>query len=73
MPIGFYSHTHTQSEPAAEWIVYHNLGTMAPVVDVYVDHEGKRQKIIPLGVELIDNLSLKVTFTVPRAGVAAVR
>lgn len=73
MPIGVFSHNHTQETAATEWVIKHNLGTRAPVIDVFVDHEGTTQKIIPHKVEVVDNTTVKVVFTSPRSGMAAVR
>lgn len=73
MPIGVFSHNHKQETAATEWTIKHNLGTRAPVVDVFIDHEGTTQKIIPHKVEVVDDVTVKVVFTTARSGVAAVR
>tara|TARA_B100000700_G_scaffold101966_1_gene115011 strand:+ start:61294 stop:61515 length:222 start_codon:yes stop_codon:yes gene_type:complete len=73
MPIGVYTHNHTQAIAAAEWIINHNLGTNAPAVDVYIDYEGAVRKIIPQDVIVMSNTQVKVVFSSPRTGVAAVR
>lgn len=73
MPVGVYSHTHTQSAAASEWTIVHNLGTTAPVVDVYVDHNGAVEKILPANVQVIDSTTVKVVFSSARSGYAAVR
>lgn len=69
----YMSHTHEQAVAATEWTVVHNLGTIAPVVDVFIDVDGKKMKILPGGIEVIDNRTLKVHFSAPRSGTAAVR
>lgn len=73
MPIGFFSHTHKQETPETEWTIVHNLGTMAPAVDVIIEHEGEHHKMIPLYVRVVDKTTVLVGFTVPHTGVAAVR
>ena len=69
----FLSHTHDQVVPATEWTMQHNLGTLAPIVDVYVTIDGNQTKILPASVEVLDANSVKVTFSNPRAGSAGVR
>lgn len=73
MPVSPLSHTHSQDVPASIWTVNHNLGTLYPAVDVYVILEGVRQKIIPASVSVVDNKTVKVKFSEPRQGTAAVR
>ena len=73
MPIGMYSHNHTQDVAADTWTIVHNLGTNAPVVDVYVDIDGSRSKIIPKEVKVVDNKTLQIVFSETRTGVAAIR
>lgn len=67
------NHTHEQTVAATDWNITHGLNTIAPVVDVYIDVEGKQTKILPASVEVVDLQNVKVTFSAPRAGVAAVR
>jgi len=73
MPIGVYSHNHKQEEASLKWTVVHNLGTFAPVVDVITLHEGVMQKMIPQSVKVINNRTVEVSFSTPRAGIVAVR
>lgn len=73
MPVGMFSHNHEQDVAAAEWNITHNLNTLAPVVDVFIDYEGAVQKIIPASVQVIDAATVKVTFTEARSGTAAIR
>lgn len=73
MPIGVFTHNHTQTEPAAEWNVVHNLGTLVPCVDVFIDYNGERTKILPKDVIAVDKATVKVLFTAPRTGSVAVR
>jgi hypothetical protein len=65
-------HTHVQTEPAAEWLITHNLGGV-PVVDVYIDDgEGDIEKILPSMVEIVNPMTCRITFSVPRAGQARI-
>jgi len=73
MPIGFFSHNHVQSVPAVKWTVVHNLGTMAPAVDVIILYEGVQQKIIPQDVKVISKTTVEILFSVARTGTAAIR
>lgn len=73
MTIGVFSHTHIQETPSTVWEIYHNLGTFAPVIDVLVQHKGETHKILPQGVIVVDNRTVRVTFSVPRTGTAAIR
>ena len=73
MPIGMFSHNHHQEEAALKWTVYHNLGTRAPVVDIITEYEGVTQKIIPQAVKVVDKRTVEIYFSVPRAGIAAIR
>ena len=67
------SHNHEQDVAATTWTIVHNLGTYAPVIDVYIDINGSRSKILPKEVNVIDNTTVQVVFSEARAGSAAVR
>lgn len=73
MTIGVFTHNHEQTVPAAEWIITHSLNTRAPCVDVFIDYEGERTKILPKDVIVVDNKTVKIVFTSLRTGVAAIR
>lgn len=66
-------HTHVQSTASSTWNIVHNLGVMAPVVDVYVTVDGQMSKILPKAVTVISNTTVQVTFSEPRVGTAAIR
>lgn len=73
MPIGVFTHNHEQSVAAVEWNIVHNLGTLAPCVDIFIDLEGVRTKILPKDVIVVDKKTVKIVFTSPRTGSAAIR
>lgn len=69
------AYRHDQPTASTEWIITHNLGgagNSIPIVDVFVDVNGLVQKIIPASIEIVDNTTVKVTFSVDRAGFAVV-
>lgn len=68
-----YKHNHEQSVAAIEWNINHNLDTTAPVCDCHVDIDGTMHKILPLSVQVIDSMNIKVTWSTARAGTCAVR
>jgi hypothetical protein len=63
-----------QTTPATTWTITHNIGTTAPIVDVWVDpdNNGVYEKIVPLQVTAISNAVVQVTFSQPFAGKASV-
>lgn len=63
------TYTHTQSTPATEWVIEHNLNKEV-VSDVFFDvnNNGILEKILPLTVEKVDLNTLKVTFTANQVG-----
>ncbi len=67
---------HEQSTPATVWTIVHNLGTNGgngiPVVDAFIDNGGDLTKVIPSNVEMINNNTVELTFTVAREGFAVV-
>lgn len=66
-------HNHDQDTPAQSWAITHNLNTLAPVVDVWTEIDGTKQKIIPFAVKAVDAMSCTVEFTSSRTGTAAIR
>jgi hypothetical protein len=68
-PASIYEHVQTVASDT--WVVEHGLG-MHPVVDIYVDHEGDKHRILPMGVEYTDANTCTITFSVPRTGLATV-
>ena len=67
------SHNHTQDTPSATWTVNHNLNTLFPVVDCWIDYEGVINKILPLEVTVVDSMNVVITFSEDRSGGAAIR
>jgi len=59
----------TQSTPAATWTIVHNLGTK-PVHDAHITYGGVVTKIIPAGVEHVDDNTLVLTFSSAQSGTA---
>lgn len=69
------AYRHDQATAAQEWVIVHNLGgggNQIPIVDVFTDVNGLVQKIIPASIEIVDASTVKVTFSVDRAGFAIV-
>ncbi len=69
------AYRHDQPTASTEWTIVHSLGGgggLIPIVDVFVDVDGLVQKIIPASIEIIDATTVKVTFSVDRAGFAVV-
>ena len=64
-PISF-----TQDIPSNEWNITHNMNTQSIVVDVFVWHDGKLTKMLPLNVTIIDNNNIKISFSNNHSGVA---
>ena len=64
---------HVQDVAAASWSIQHNLNTSAPVVDVWIELDGAKQKMLPLSVIAVDDNNCTVNFTVARSGAAAIR
>lgn len=64
-------YTHVQSTEATTWNIQHNRGRNV-VIDVYITVDGTQQKILPLGVTLVDLNNATVTFSTARSGMARV-
>lgn len=66
--------SHTQNTPDTLWTIVHNLDTLAPVVDVYIqDASGAYLKAIPQNVLVITSNEVHLIFSEPRAGKATVK
>lgn len=65
------SHQHIQTTPGLTWVIVHSLG-MYPAVDVYIDYQGEKHKILPLSVVYDNPNQVTVTFSSPRTGIAMV-
>ena len=67
-----YKHYHEQTEAATEWIITHNLNTLSPVCDCHVTIDLKVQKVLPVSVEAIDSMNVKITWSVARTGTCSI-
>jgi hypothetical protein len=57
-----------QSTPASIWNITHGVGY--PIIDVYVEINGKLEKMMPQKVEHISSSQSKIYFSAPTAGIA---
>lgn len=71
IPTLLMQYTHDQTTPSTLWSINHNLGVY-PAVDVYVEHNGEIQKIMPLAVTYVDAMTCEVAFSTARAGTAII-
>ena len=63
---------HTQADSSSTWIILHSLGTLAPIVDCWINNGSSLEKIIPASVVATNNITVTVTFSVAHSGVAYV-
>lgn len=63
--------THAQTTPSDTWTIVHNIPGL-PVIDVYVDVGGTKQKILADSVAYVDQNTCVVGFTTPISGIAAI-
>lgn len=61
-----------QTDPAATWTINHNLGTLVPYVECWIDFSGTYSKVIPSNITMVDENTVTVDFTVAQVGRAAV-
>lgn len=66
---GIKQFKHEQTVPSLAWVIDHDLGHH-PVVDVVIDYEGARQKVLPLSIVHNTANRLTVHFTAARTGAA---
>lgn len=62
---------HTQTTASNSWVIDYGFDGY-PVVDVLVDIDGVKTKIIPASVVRTSTATVTITFTSPRTGVARV-
>lgn len=62
---------HVQETPADTWVVAHGQRGY-PVVDVYTAENNTVQKILPMGVEYVDENTVNIYFSEARSGFASV-
>lgn len=74
MPLSImtYGFIHDQTAASSNWLITHNLNTIAPVVDCFVDVGPNRLKIIPLSVQATSSTVVVVTFSQAFTGQANV-
>ncbi len=66
-----YGYTHPQESASDVWTINHNLGREV-IVDVVVDFQGNKEKIIPKRIIVVNDNTLRVTFSRPFTGSARV-
>lgn len=66
-----YGYTHDQESATDVWTINHNLGRQV-IVDVFVDFQGNREKILPKSIVVVSDNTLRVTFSRPFTGSARV-
>lgn len=66
-----YGYSHDQESEASVWTINHNLGRQV-IVDVVVDFQGNREKILPKSIIVVNDNTLRVTFSGPFTGSARV-
>lgn len=62
---------HTQTEPATEWTINHNLNGY-PIIDVLVNYEGGIHKVVPKQVVYVNANTCRVIFNNAQTGYATV-
>lgn len=62
-----YGHVHKQEEASDTWVVNHGL-FCTPVVQVYVNYEGKLQRIVPKSVTIESNKQILIQFSSAHTG-----
>lgn len=67
-----HKHVHSQDVPAATWNVVHNLNTLAPIVDVFIETGAGLQKVLPMDITVTNAMSLEITFSSDRTGKVSV-
>lgn len=68
-PAGIYE--HVQAAESDTWVIIHNQGQY-PAIDIYIDYQGEKHKILPLNVVYNTPNQCTVTFSSPRTGFASV-
>lgn len=71
LSIQSFGYTHTQESATTVWTINHNLGREV-IVDVAVDFQGAREKILPKSIIVVNENTLRVTFSNPFTGTARV-
>jgi hypothetical protein len=66
------SYLYAQNEESDTWVLVHNLGQAAPIVDCWTIYNGDITNIIPLSVTVNDPYTATVVFSSARTGFASV-
>jgi hypothetical protein len=61
-----------QTTPATTWAINHNLKTITPVVDCYLNVSSVWTKVIPLEVQVVDSNNVNVVFSTAQTGRAKI-
>jgi|688.fasta_scaffold1121067_2 hypothetical protein len=72
MQRGVKRYEHVQGVASDTWNVVHNLNKELVVSDVYIEHNGNNEKIIPMGVDMVDADSIVIRWSKPMTGVARI-
>lgn len=62
---------HTQASASTAWVIQHDLGRY-PALDVYIDTDGSKFKVIPLDIVYNNANKCTITFTSPQTGLATI-
>ena len=65
-------HRFEQTSASTTWAIQHNLGTEAPIVDVWIDISGTIHKVMPLSVVVDDANNITITFSSAQTGVVLI-
>lgn len=63
---------YEQTTPSMEWVIVHNLGTLAPAIDIWIIDAGETIKILASTVVATDANTVTLTFSSPRSGKAII-
>jgi len=61
---------HIQSTASTSWVITHNLNTLEPIVDCWINNAGSKTKILPLNVAATDANVCTITFSSAQSGEA---
>ena len=57
-----------QKEPSDLWLIDHSCGF--PNVDIFIEENGRTEKMLPMSVKYVSESRCEVRFTRPFAGIA---
>lgn len=67
-----HKHQHDQTVASKTWVVVHNLNSLTPIVDVFIDTGSGLQKILPLDIVVNSAIQITVTHSSARTGKVSV-